>query len=198
MDGSMKKYVAEVIGTAALVIIGCCVVTLGGQGAVFGSGQPLSALATLPIAFAFGLAIVAMACGIGPVSGGHVNPAVTVGVWMAGRMPGSEVPGYIAGQVLGAIAGGAISSSSCRRSRPRQPARCSRRKSSKPDASEREDPPSRCRNGGSRNRTGLLGGGADGPRDYPETQRQMRTRRGSGPQGVSTQRRSIQQVGATG
>jgi aquaporin Z len=108
MNGSMKKYVAEFIGTAALVIIGCGVVTLGGQGAVFGSGQPLSALATLPIAFAFGLAIVAMAYGIGPVSGCHVNPAVTVGIWMAGRMPGSEVPGYIAGQVLGAIAGAAI------------------------------------------------------------------------------------------
>ncbi|MFN3853631.1 MAG: hypothetical protein ACK4M0_04480 [Phreatobacter sp.] len=117
---------------------------------------------------------------------------------MAGRMPGSKVPGCIAVQVFGAIAGGAISSSSCRRSRPWPPARCSRQKSWTPDASEREDPPSRCRNGGSRNRTGLLGGGAGRPRDYPQAQRQMRTRRGSGPQGVSTQRRSIQQVGATG
>ncbi len=84
MASSTNKYIAEFIGTAALVIIGCGVVTLGGQGAVFGAGQPTSALATLPIAFAFGLAIVAMAYGIGPVSGCHVNPAVTVGVWMAG------------------------------------------------------------------------------------------------------------------
>ena len=108
MNGSMKKYVAEFIGTAALVIIGCGVVTLGGQGAVFGSGQPYAALATLPIALAFGLAIVAMAYGIGPVSGCHVNPAVTVGVWIAGRMPTSEVPGYIAAQVAGAIVGAAV------------------------------------------------------------------------------------------
>ncbi len=108
MASSTNKYIAEFIGTAALVIIGCGVVTLGGQGAVFGAGQPMSALATLPIAFAFGLAIVAMAYGIGPVSGCHVNPAVTVGVWMAGRMPTSEVPGYIAAQVAGAIAGAAI------------------------------------------------------------------------------------------
>lgn len=79
MNGSIKKYVAEFIGTAALVIIGCGVVTPGGQGPVFGSGQPLSALATLPIAFAFGLAIGAMAYGIGPVSGCHVNPARSLG-----------------------------------------------------------------------------------------------------------------------
>ncbi len=108
MASSTNKYIAEFIGTAALVIIGCGVVTLGGQGAVFGAGQPTSALATLPIAFAFGLAIVAMAYGIGPVSGCHVNPAVTVGVWMAGRMPTSEVPGYIAAQVAGAIVGAAV------------------------------------------------------------------------------------------
>jgi len=108
MASSTNKYIAEFIGTAALVIIGCGVVTLGGQGAVFGAGQPTSALATLPIAFAFGLAIVAMAYGIGPVSGCHVNPAVTVGVWMSGRMATSEVPGYIAAQVAGAIVGAAV------------------------------------------------------------------------------------------
>lgn len=108
MGGSTKKYVAEFLGTAALVIIGCGVVTLGAQGGVFGSGQAFAPLATLPIALAFGLAIVAMAYGIGPISGCHVNPAVTVGVWMAGRMPASEVPGYIVAQVLGAIAGAAV------------------------------------------------------------------------------------------
>ena len=108
MTGSMKKYVAEFLGTAALVIIGCGVVTLGGQGAVFGAGQPYSALATLPIALAFGLAIVAMAYGIGPVSGCHVNPAVSIGVWAAGRMPTSDLAGYVAAQFAGAIVGAAI------------------------------------------------------------------------------------------
>lgn len=75
--GSPTEFLAAFIGTVALVIIGRGVVTLGGHGAVFGSTQPFPALARLPIAFAFGLAIVAMACGIGPVlgrprqSGGH-------------------------------------------------------------------------------------------------------------------------------
>lgn len=105
LNGAKNRYVAEFIGTAALVIIGCGEVTLGGQGAVFGSGQPLSALATLPVAFASGLAIVAMAYGIGPVSGSPVNPAVTVGFWMAGRISGFGV-----GPMLGASAGAATPS----------------------------------------------------------------------------------------
>lgn len=108
MNGSMKKYIAEFIGTAVLVILGCGAVTLGGLGPAFGAGQPLSALATLPIAFAFGIAVIAMAYGIGPISGCHINPAVTIGVFAAGRMPASEVPGYIIAQCLGAIAGAGL------------------------------------------------------------------------------------------
>lgn len=108
MNGSMKKYVAEFVGSAALVIIGCGAITLGGHGGMLGSGQALSALAILPIGLAFGLAVTAMAYGIGPISGCHINPAVTIGVWTAGRMPTSEVPGYIIAQFLGAIAGAAV------------------------------------------------------------------------------------------
>lgn len=104
----MKKYIAEFVGSAALVIIGCGAITLGGLGGVLGSGQPVSMLAILPIGLAFGLAVMAMAYGIGPVSGCHINPAVTVGVWTAGRMPTSEVPGYIIAQFLGSIVGAGI------------------------------------------------------------------------------------------
>lgn len=103
----MKKYIAEFIGSAALVLIGCGAVTAGGLGGVLGGGGA-GALAILPIGLAFGLAVTAMAYGIGPVSGCHINPAVTVGVWAAGRMPTSEVPGYIIAQVAGAIVGAAI------------------------------------------------------------------------------------------
>ncbi|HRE44109.1 MAG TPA: aquaporin, partial [Terricaulis sp.] len=70
-----KKFTAEFIGTFTLVLFGCGAAVLAGFDIV---GQ-------LGIAFAFGLAIVAMAYGIGPISGCHVNPAVSFGVWAAGR-----------------------------------------------------------------------------------------------------------------
>jgi aquaporin Z len=105
---NMKKYLAEFVGTAALVIIGCGAVTAGGLGGVLGSGQPFANLAVLPIGLAFGLAVTAMAYGIGPVSGCHINPAVTIGAWAAGRMETSDVAGYIVAQVLGGIVGAAI------------------------------------------------------------------------------------------
>jgi aquaporin Z len=108
MNSSMKKYLAELIGTAALVIIGCGAVSVGGLGGAVGSGQPLAPVAILPIGLAFGLAVTAMAYGIGPISGCHINPAVTVGVWFAGRMPSSEVPGYIIAQFIGGIIGAGI------------------------------------------------------------------------------------------
>lgn len=103
----MKKLVAEFIGTAVLVLIGCGSATIGELGGALGVPQ-IGVVALLPIAFAFGLAVTGMAYGIGPVSGCHINPAVTLGVWSAGRMPTSEVPGYIISQILGAIAGAAI------------------------------------------------------------------------------------------
>lgn len=107
----MKKYLAEFIGTAVLVIFGCgsavAANTLIGEAGIAGSGSAL-ALSTLLIAFAFGLVIVAMAYSIGNISGCHINPAVSIGLFAAGRMSGKDFVGYIIAQFLGGIAGAAI------------------------------------------------------------------------------------------
>jgi aquaporin Z len=97
----MRKYIAEFIGAATLVLVGCGAVVIGG----FGPAWPLG---ILPVALAFGLAVTAMAYGIGPISGCHINPAVTVAAWTAGRMKAADVPGYIIAQVLGAVVGAGI------------------------------------------------------------------------------------------
>src|SRR5579863_657093 len=97
----MQKPIAEFIGTFTLVFIGCGAAVIGGMGA-----GP-TAINVLGIAFAFGLAIVAMAYGIGPVSGCHVNPAVSFGVFVAGRMSLNDLVRYVIAQVLGAIVGAA-------------------------------------------------------------------------------------------
>lgn len=89
-----KKLAAEFIGTFTLVLLGCGAAVLAG-----------SQVGQLGIAFAFGLAIVAMAYGIGPVSGCHVNPAVSFGAFLAGRMSLNELIGYVIAQCLGAIVG---------------------------------------------------------------------------------------------
>jgi aquaporin Z len=93
----MKKFTAEFVGTLALVLFGCGAAVLGGDHV----GQ-------LGIALAFGFAIVAMAYGIGPISGCHVNPAVSLAVFVAGRMSVTEMLTYWAAQFLGALAGAAI------------------------------------------------------------------------------------------
>ena len=93
----MKKLAAEFIGTAALVLLGCGAAVLAGQQV----GQ-------LGIAFAFGLAVVAMAYGIGPVSGCHINPAISFGAFVAGRMKAGEMAGYVVAQCLGAAAGAGL------------------------------------------------------------------------------------------
>ena len=98
MSPAIKKYLAELVGTAVLVLVGCGAVAIGGYGAAF----PLGAL---QIGFAFGLAVMAMAYAIGPVSGCHINPAVTVAMWVAGRMESRDVVGYIISQLVGAIIG---------------------------------------------------------------------------------------------
>jgi aquaporin Z len=98
----MKKPLAEFIGTFALVFFGC------GAAVIAGMGAGPTAVDVLGIAFAFGLAIVAMAYGIGPVSGCHVNPAVSFGVLLAGRMSASDFISYAVAQILGAIAGAAV------------------------------------------------------------------------------------------
>lgn len=98
----MKKLVAEFIGTFTLVLFGC------GAAVIAGMGKGATAIDVLGIAFAFGLAIVTMAYGIGPVSGCHVNPAVSLGVFLAGRMEAGEMVRYWVAQVLGALAGALV------------------------------------------------------------------------------------------
>jgi aquaporin Z len=93
----MKKLLAEFIGTMTLVLFGCGAAVLGGDNV----GQ-------LGISFAFGLAIVAMAYGIGPISGCHVNPAVSLGAWLAGRMTVVDMVQYWVAQFLGALVGAGI------------------------------------------------------------------------------------------
>jgi aquaporin Z len=98
MQGSTKKYAAELIGTAVLVLMGCGSVVIGGYGGAFPIGM-------LPVALAFGLAVTAMAYAIGPISGCHINPAVTVAMLVAGRMERNEAVGYIIAQFIGGIVG---------------------------------------------------------------------------------------------
>jgi aquaporin Z len=98
----MNKAIAEFIGTFALVLIGCGAAVIGG----LGSGA--TAIDLLGISAAFGLALIAMAYGIGQVSGCHINPAVSFGVWTAGRMTTADFLTYVIAQVLGALAGAAV------------------------------------------------------------------------------------------
>lgn len=94
----MKKYIAEFIGTFTLVFMGCGTAMLVGCDSELGCGYLLTALA-------FGLAIVTLAYSIGNISGGHVNPAVSLAVFINGGMSASDLVGYIIAQVLGALAG---------------------------------------------------------------------------------------------
>ena len=95
---SLKKYIAEFIGTFTLVFMGCGTAMLVGCDSEMGSGYILTA-------FAFGLAIIAMAYGVGNISGGHVNPAVSIGVLISGGMSIKDFCGYVIFQILGALAG---------------------------------------------------------------------------------------------
>ncbi|MBP5222084.1 MAG: aquaporin [Lachnospiraceae bacterium] len=97
----MKKLVAEFIGTCVLVVCGCGTAMLVGCDAKSGSGYLLTALA-------FGLTIVAMAYSVGNVSGCHINPAVSLGVLMTGKMTVREFAEYVVAQCLGALVGSSI------------------------------------------------------------------------------------------
>ena len=99
--GSIKKYVAEFIGTLVLVLIGCGTAMTVGCDSINGCGYILTALA-------FGLVIVAMAYSVGNVSGCHINPAVSVAFWVNGDMDTKDLLGYICAQVLGALGGAGI------------------------------------------------------------------------------------------
>src|SRR5437016_11280405 len=96
-DRLAPKLVAELIGTFAFVFIGA------GAAAVVGTGAGLNGIAA--VAFAHGLTIMAFAFAYGSVSGGHMNPAVTVGVLVAGAMGAGEAIGYIVSQLIGGVAG---------------------------------------------------------------------------------------------
>jgi aquaporin Z len=93
----MKKYAAEFIGTFTLVLFGCGTAVVAG-----------AQVGNLGIALAFGFALLAMAYGIGPISGCHINPAVSLGVLAAGRMKFGDFIGYVIFQCAGAIAAAAL------------------------------------------------------------------------------------------
>jgi aquaporin Z len=93
----MKKSIAEFIGTFTLVLFGCGAAVIAGAEIGF-----------MGISFAFGLALIGMAYGIGPISGCHINPAVTLGAVAAGRMTMGDAIPYIIAQIAGAIAGALV------------------------------------------------------------------------------------------
>jgi aquaporin Z len=96
----LKKYVAEMIGTMVLVLLGC-------GSAVF-SKFTSSPIGTVGIAFAFGLSLLAMVYAIGGISGCHINPAVSISMLVAGRMRAKDTAFYIVSQCIGAIVGAGI------------------------------------------------------------------------------------------
>ena len=100
----MKKYVAELVGTMVLVLMGCgSAVFAGGVADTVGAG-----VGTIGVAMAFGLSVVAMAYTIGNISGCHINPAITLGVWLSGGMKPKRALMYMLFQIVGAIIGSLI------------------------------------------------------------------------------------------
>jgi aquaporin Z len=97
----MNKYAAELIGTFWLVLGGC-------GSAVLAATFPGVGIGLHGVALAFGLTVLTMAYAVGHISGGHFNPAVSVGLWAGGRFPASQLLPYIVAQVLGAVAAGGV------------------------------------------------------------------------------------------
>lgn len=97
----MKTFGAEFFGTFWLVLGGC-------GSAVLAAGVPQFGIGYLGVALAFGLSVLTMAYALGPISGAHLNPAVSVGLWLGGRFPGNRLLPYIVAQVLGGLAAGAV------------------------------------------------------------------------------------------
>ena len=98
----MKKYLAEMIGTMVLVLMGC------GSAVFAGAVQPFASVGTLGVAFAFGLAVLTMVYTIGKISGCHINPAITLGMLLSKRISGKDAGMYMVFQVIGAIIGSSI------------------------------------------------------------------------------------------
>jgi aquaporin Z len=99
--GNIRKLAAELIGTFWLVFGGC-------GSAVLAAAFPGVGIGLLGVSLAFGLTVLTMAYAVGGVSGGHFNPAVSVGLATAGRFSWSELPGYVIAQCIGAILGGLV------------------------------------------------------------------------------------------
>ena len=97
----MKAYTAEFIGTFWLVLGGC-------GSAVLAAAFPALGIGLLGVALAFGLTVLTMAYAIGHISGCHLNPAVSVGLWVAGRFPTAQLLPYIAAQVAGGLVAGGV------------------------------------------------------------------------------------------
>ena len=97
----LRKFTAELIGTAWLVLGGC-------GAAVLAAGFPAMGIGFVGVSLAFGLTVLTMAYAIGHVSGCHLNPAVSIGLWAGGRFRASELPVYIAAQVIGGLVGAAV------------------------------------------------------------------------------------------
>jgi aquaporin NIP len=91
----LKKYIGEFIGTFALV--------LAGTGAIVINNYTNGVITHPGIALTFGLIVMAMIYAVGDISGAHLNPAVSIGFWLAARLPKGQVPGYILSQILGAL-----------------------------------------------------------------------------------------------
>ncbi len=96
-----RKYIAELIGTFVLVLGGC-------GSAVLAASFPNLGIGFVGVSLAFGLTVLTMAYAIGHISGCHLNPAVSIGLWAGGRFPAKELFPYIISQVIGAIAAGGI------------------------------------------------------------------------------------------
>ena len=96
-----RRVAAEFFGTFWLVLGGC-------GAAVLAAGFPQMGIGFVGVAFAFGLTVLTMAYAVGHISGGHFNPAVTIGLWSAGRCPAADVVPYIVAQVVGAIVAAAV------------------------------------------------------------------------------------------
>lgn len=101
MHSNLNKWSAEFLGTLWLTFGGC-------GSAVLAAAFPEVGIGLVGVSLAFGLTVVTGAYALGPISGGHFNPAVSVGLAMGGRFAWRELPGYVVAQVLGAIAGGGI------------------------------------------------------------------------------------------
>jgi aquaporin Z len=96
-----KRFIAELIGTFWLVFGGC-------GSAVVAAGFPNLGIGFLGVALAFGLTVLTMAFAIGHISGCHLNPAVSIGLWAGGRFPAKDLPAYIIAQLAGAVLAGGV------------------------------------------------------------------------------------------